>query len=128
MNKNSSRFPSNAIILGLASLMMLVLTSNLAYGEGQICSGEQIKATLSGHEIKGIWEGKKYTQAFHEDGSTIYKQENLSPMSGKWSIKENKYCSNWGSGERCYQRIVREGNRFYWLFPSGERREFTIVK
>jgi hypothetical protein len=122
MNKNSSRFPSNAIILGLASLMMLVLTSNL-----QICSGEQIKATLSGHEIKGIWEGKKYTQTYHKDGSTIYKQENLSPMSGKWSIKENKYCSDFGYGERCYQ-IGREGNRFYYLFPSGERREFTIVK
>ncbi len=127
MNKNSSRFPSNAIILGLASLMMLVLTSNLAYGEGQICSGEQIKATLSGHEIKGIWEGKKYTQTYHKDGSTIYKPENESSFSGKWYVKENKYCSNFGYGDRCYQ-IGREGNRFYYLFPSGERREFTIVK
>ena len=127
MNKNSSRFPSNAIILGLASLMMLILTSSLAFGEEKICSGEQIKATFSGHEIKGIWKGKKYTQTFHEDGSTIYKQENLSPMSGKWSIKENKYCSNFGYGENCYQ-IVREGNKFYWLFASGERQEFTIIK
>jgi hypothetical protein len=127
MNKNSSRFPSNAIILGMASLMMLILTSSLAFGWEQICSGEQIKATLSGHEIKGIWEGKKYTQTYHKDGSTIYKQENESSFSGKWYVKENKYCSNFGYGERCYQ-IGREGNRFYWLFPSGERREFTIVK
>lgn len=127
MNKNSSRFPSNAIILGLASLMMLVLTSNLAYGEGQICSGEQIKATLSGHEIKGIWEGKKYTQTYHKDGSTIYKPENESSLSGKWYVKEGKYCSDFGYGENCYQ-IVREGNRFYYLFANGERQEFTIVK
>jgi hypothetical protein len=34
-------------------------------------------------------------------------------LSGKWYVKEGKYCSDFGYGENCYQ-IVREGNRFYY--------------
>jgi hypothetical protein len=49
-NKKSLRLPS----YWLVSLIILVLPINLAFAEEQIFSGEEIKATLSGHEIKGI--------------------------------------------------------------------------
>ena len=127
MKKKSLSLPSYAIILALANLIMLFFTLNLAFGEEHILSEQEIKATLSGHEIKGIWSGKNYTQTFNEDGSTIYKQENESSWSGMWSIKEGKFCSNFGGSENCYQ-IIRKGNSLFWIYTNGEHRAFTVVK
>ena len=113
--------------LFVALTLVLFLFISTAHAEEQICSEDEIKATLTGHEIKGIWNGKNYLQTFNEDGSTIYKPENMSAMNGKWFVKDGKYCSDFGSGENCY-KVARDGDTFYWIYEAGARVKFTVSK
>jgi hypothetical protein len=59
-------------------------------------TGPEITPYLSGRSISGLQGSQRWTQTFLADGTTTFVMGRPSDP-GTWTVKDDAYCSRWGS-------------------------------
>lgn len=82
-------------------------------------TGPEIESALNGNAVEGVQDGVAWKQYFYRDGTTTYISRNR-PSPGRWSVKGDKYCSQWppSSNWDCYT-MTGEGDRLTFIPDAG---------
>ena len=114
----------------LVAIFALLLTAAGAGAAEKPLSGEEIKGLLTGSTAHGVHYGKRTTQYFSADGSTVWKGEGDEKSSGgEWKTEGGKYCSrfpDYGNEWGCYQIALDEAQGVYYFLGEGFRAPFII--
>ena len=81
---------------------------------------QQLQTLLSGNTLKGLWDGRPFTQYFAAGGSTQYREGDGPTTHGTWRVTEQgQYCSIWPPfpRETCYDVLV-SGSRILWSWDG----------
>lgn len=128
--------------LFLSALLTVLLQTQLAYGQGEILTGEDIAKVLVGNTIQMNFRDSQSdfrTQTFHEyydpDGSIYgmvnYREQagNLKHFVGSWQVKDGKFCTSvYGRDYSCNQLKPIKGNNFELVGESGVVRDVIIYE
>ncbi len=87
-----------------------------------LATGDQITAAISGNTVQGsMVESGAYTEFFQADGAI-----KAVDYTGKWSIKDNQMCFDYGDGEDCLSVRI-EGDAVTWVSDGEDDGTGTIV-
>lgn len=85
----------------------------------------EIETLLSGNTIYGVHYKGRTTQYFSKSGLTMWiKEGDATPSEGKWKAKNDKYCSDFGGGENCYQVAEDKEQGIHYFLSDGFRAPF----
>jgi hypothetical protein len=85
-------------------------------------TGDQIIAAIAGNTVQGgMVETGAYTEFYQADGSI-----KGADYTGKWSIKDNQMCFDYGDGVECLSVRI-EGDAVTWISDGADDGTGTIV-
>ncbi len=100
----------------------MVMTPYAAVAE-TLATGEQITTLVAGNTVQGsMLESGSYTEFYQADG--VIKG---ADYIGKWSIKDNQMCFDYGDGPDCFSVRVA-GDAVTWVKDGADDGTGTIVK
>ncbi len=110
------------------TLFALVFSSTIFAAEVVLKTSE-IEGLLSGNTTYGVHYQERTTQYFSQSGLTMWMKEgDAAPSEGKWKAKNDKYCSDFGSGENCYEVVEDKEQGIYYFIADGFRAPFIAKK
>ena len=77
-----------AAVIAIAAMAHSAVAGETTY------SAARIKSALEGAVVNGVQKGKAWSQSFSRGGETIYSDAR-GPSRGLWTIRGDKYCSQW---------------------------------
>ncbi|MEM1005954.1 MAG: hypothetical protein AAF496_15240 [Pseudomonadota bacterium] len=106
------------------ALILAVLPGFAAADEFQALTGEQIQRSLTGTKLdygEGVW------QTFSDSMLTQYFSGR--PSSGRWAVREDRYCSLWPPSDlwACYD-VQRNGDVIRFIDDAGGVTDGTITQ
>ncbi|WP_299076195.1 hypothetical protein [uncultured Ruegeria sp.] len=106
------------------ALILAIWPGFLAAEEFRKLSGDEILAALSGHKLtygEGIW------QTFDDTMLTQYYSGR--PSSGRWAVREDRYCSLWPPSDlwACYD-VQKSGDTIRFVDDAGATTDGTYDK
>lgn len=95
---------------------------------------EELLNTIPGSTISGITDNSaSWTQTY----DSLISDEEQGKLTGKlggdnytanWSVKEGKWCENWGSGKDCWNMVLVDDTHLR-LFKNGKpRKNLWVIK
>lgn len=97
--------------LGKATTVLIaagLIVASIAVQAGDLASGAQIKATLSGNTLQGGGSSGTYAEYYAPDGTIRGKD-----YTAKWRIEGDKGCMDYGSGFSCWTALI-DGPAAIW--------------
>ncbi|MCG9690191.1 hypothetical protein L1D13_25280, partial [Vibrio tubiashii] len=105
----------------LLTLMSLIVTTPIFAKEIPVSSPE-LDDMLKNSTTYGVHYGKKTLQYFSDSGTTWWiSSGDKRPSEGTWRVKNNQYCSDFGSGETCYNVVKDHDQEIYYFLKDGFR-------
>ncbi len=107
--------------------LLALLFSNFASAAEVSLNTNEIETLLNGNTAHGVHFKARTTQYFSNSGLTLWiKDGDASPSEGKWQAKNDKYCSDFGGGEKCYQVAEDKEQGIYYFLSDGFRAPFIV--
>ncbi len=114
-------------IKSLFFMLLAVAFSSIAYADEVLLKTSEIETLLKGNTAYGVHYNERTNQYFSESGLTMWiKEGDAAPSEGKWKAKDDKYCSNFGGGENCFQIAEDKEQGIYYFLSEGFRAPFII--
>lgn len=111
-----------------AALLVTLSFLATAGAEERGLTGAEIRTALEGNTVLGVQDGEAWKQYFDPNGRTTYVSGGRA-SPGRWSVRGDKYCSQWPPSERwdCYA-VTGNGNRMTFV-PDGGGADwpFTVA-
>jgi hypothetical protein len=90
---------------------------------GEMLSGDQIVARLSGKTVSGAMEtGGAYAEYYQADGMIKAKD-----YTGRWSVEGDSMCFQYGSDPQGCWQVAVEGDTVEWIRDSVVEGTGTVV-
>jgi len=87
----------------------------------------EIETLLNSNTAHGVHFKARTSQYFSKSGLTIWiKEGDATPSEGRWEAKNDKYCSDFGSGEKCFRVAEDQGQGIYYFLSDGFRAPFIV--
>ena len=107
--------------------LITVAFSSSAYADETFLTTIEIEALLKGNTAYGVHFNGRTSQYFSESGLTLWiKEGDAAPSEGSWMAKDDKYCSDFGGGENCFQVADDKEQGIYYFLSDGFRAPFII--
>jgi len=90
---------------------LLLATATTAQAGSKYLTGPEIGDLYTGHSFE-YWGKTKGTSHYTPTTFTV-EDEKLGAFTGKWWIKDNKYCRKFTNGFRHCDKVKREGDDLY---------------
>ena len=89
-------------LVACAALCALLAPS--AFAAERPLKGAEIDTLIKGNTVTGQSDGKGWKQTFTPSGDTIYSGGSRPPSKGLWTIRGDKFCSQWPPSDSwaCY--------------------------
>jgi hypothetical protein len=117
--------------ISLASFIATVLFTSVAFGEGKLISGAELKSLLPDSTMTGVSsKGRSWEAKFAGNGTyTVEVPEVNYSDKGTWEFKGDGYCSERTKrGNQCFTIHHVSGNDYIREDERGQGTKIQILK